>query len=553
MSTPRRMFEDSRNTYIVENNDPGAFDRRFVNRPGVHREQRCCGDRAPVWQSNLIHNDEDPGDGNNTAYREMVGLHVEDATGESDNVTGQNQEKGFVWVEGPKSGYRPDFVSPEAWMRWQSVYWIPSPRPVPGMPNPPRWVRIPGERKMRWADSGGYEFLWCQKCETFLELAWSDFLDALPIAARGIAMVASNIPVFGTALSLVIDTTVSLAEGEPIDQSVLDGIGGALPEQPTSGMVFNAAVAIAKGERLDLVAIDALPFDNSVKDVLKVADEVVFNVMSGQAVSDVLYKTLRDRLPPEAQLGMDYARRVVNGENIPQMVLDDAEQAVLNAVRNNAQTILDSARGQSADAVSAARSKVDALFNQYAVECGYQMALDRLPTDARGWIQLGFAGGSVLRGNAPPFVGTFGSVPESHTAQNDSYHTKGEKLIATGIKYHNRPVSEILKGSIFSIVIDFFDTLNNTWTKRPMTYRITDAWRRGFTVAIGLCEGMSQRGPGQLAVYQTLAEVGGRAGFDAGQAVQYNRTLGGDLGLVPSQSIKAEVTNLRLAPRAGGT
>ena len=69
MSTPRRLFEDPRNTYIVDNNDPAAFDKRFVNRPGVHREQRCCRDRAPVWQSYLIHDGDDPGDGNRTAYK----------------------------------------------------------------------------------------------------------------------------------------------------------------------------------------------------------------------------------------------------------------------------------------------------------------------------------------------------------------------------------------------------------------------------------------------------------------------------------------------------
>ena len=256
MSVSRRLFEDPRNTYIVDNNDPGAFDKRFVGRPGVHREQRCCRDRAPVWQSYLIRDGDDPGDGNRTAYRTTEGLQVQDATGESDNVTGRNQLKGYVWVEGPNSGYKPDFISPEEWMRWQGVYWIPSPRPVADMPNPPRWVRVSGERKMRWGDWGGWEFLWCQKCETPVEATWSDVLEALPIAARGIAMIASYVPVYGTALSLIINTTVSLAEGESIDQSLLDGIGGALPGQPTSGMVFNAGVAIGKGERLDHIAID---------------------------------------------------------------------------------------------------------------------------------------------------------------------------------------------------------------------------------------------------------------------------------------------------------
>jgi len=553
MSTPRRMFEDPRHTYVVDNNDPAAFDKRFINRPGVHREQRCRGDSAPVWQTYLIHDGDDPGNGNRTAPKRMVGLQVEDATGESDNVTGRNQQKGYVWVEGPNSGYKPDFISPEEWMRWQSVYWIPSPRPVPGMPNPPRWVRIPGERKMRWGDEGEWEFLWCQKSETPLEATWSDVLEGLPIAARGIAMIASNVPVFGTALSFVINTTVSLAEGEPIDQSLLDGIGGALPEQPASGMAFNAAVAIGRGERLDRLAIDVLPLDKSVKDVLKVADEVVFGIASGQAVTEVAYNTVCDRLPPEAQQGMDYARRVINGENVPEMILGEAEQVIANRVRDNAQALLDEAKSQGADAMSAARSKVDALFNQYAAECGYQMALDRLSPEARGWLQLGLVGGTALKG-ATPFVGTFGSVPESNTAQNDSHKTKGEKLIASGIKYKARLVSDILKGSSFSIDVDFFDLLNGVWTKRSMTYDITDAWRRGFTIAIGVCEGSSARGPGQLAVYQTLAEVGGRAGFDAGQAVQFNRTLGGDLGLVPSTSVKAEsATSRAAAVRTGGT
>lgn len=540
MSTARRMFEDPRNTYIVRNDDPAAFDKRFVNRPGVHREQQCCRNCAPVWQPYLLHDDEDPGDDNPSAYKEMVGLQVEDATGESDNVTGPQETKGMVWVEGPASGYKPDFISPEEWLRWQGVYWMPSPRPVPGLPNPPRWVRIPGERKMRDAVEGDYEFLWCHKCETPLESVWSDVLAALPIAARAVAMVASYVPVFGTALSLVINTTVSLAEGEPIDQSFLDGIGGALPGQPASGMAFNTAVAIGRGERLDHVAVDSLPLDESVKNVLKVADDVVFGIASGQSVTGVVYNTIRDRLPAEAQQGMDYARRVINGENIPQMILTQAEQVVADGLRRDAGFILEEAKGQGAAAMSAAQSRVDALYNQYAAEFGYQMALDMLPPEATGWLQLGLVGGAALRPERPPIEEKFGTVPESNVAENDNYKIKGENLIASGIVYDLRPVSDILKGSKFNIVVDFYDPLNEVWTKRPMSYDITDAWRRGFTIAIGVCEGSSERGPGQLAVYQTLAEVGGRAGFDAGQAVQFNRTLYGNSGLFESPVAKAD-------------
>jgi hypothetical protein len=73
-----------------------------------------------------------------------------------------------------------------------------------------------------------------------------------------------------------------------------------------------------------------------------------------------------------------------------------------------------------------------------------------------------------------------------------------------------------------------------------MTYDITEAWRRGFEIAIAVCAGSSRNGPGQLAVYHTLAEAGGRSGFEAGQAVQFNRTLGGDLGVARTDTAKIE-------------
>ena len=534
MSTARRMFEDPRNTYIVRNDDPAAFDKRFVDRPGVHREQQCCRNCAPVWQTYLYHDDEDPSDDNSTAYKPSAGIQVKDATGAHDNLTTPHGTKGMTYVEGPASGYKPDFISPEEWMRWQGVYWIRD------GPDPPRWVLLPGETKMRWSDKGEPEFLWCKKCETPLEAIWSDVLAVLPVAARAVAMVASYVPVFGTALSLVINTTVSLAEGEPIDQSILDGIGGALPEQPVSGMAFNAAVAIGRGERLDQAFIDTSPLDNSVKDILKVANQVVFGIASGQAVTEVMYNTIRDRLPADAQLGMDYARRVINGENIPQMILTQAEQVVADGLRADAGFILEAAKSQGAAAMSWAQSTVDAMYNQYAAEFGYQMALDMLPSEARGWLQLGLTGGAAIRPEQPQIEERFATVLESNLGENDIYKMKGENLIASGIRYNIMPVSDILKGSKFNITIDYYDLLEEVWTKRLMSYDITDAWRRGFTIAIGVCEGSSERGPGQLAVYHTLAEVGGRAGFEAGQAVQFNRTLSGDSGLFKTTIAKAD-------------
>ncbi|GGI23700.1 hypothetical protein [Bradyrhizobium guangdongense] len=413
--------------------------------------------------------------------------------------------------------------------------------------QPSRWVRIPGERKIRWNDQGNPEFLWCQRCETWLEAAWSDILDALPVAARGLAMIASYIPIYGTALSFAINTSVSLAEGESVNQSLIDGIGGALPGQPESGMVYKAGVAIARGERVGDVFIDSLNLDSSVTATLKVADQVLYGLATGENVTNVAYQAIHQVLPPEAQQGMDYARRFITGEDVRQMILSQAEQVVADGVKDKARDILERSKDQGAEALSAAHAEVNSIYNQYAAEFGYQMAFDRLPGDARAWIQLGLTGGGALKG-AEQLVGTFGSVPETNTAENDILETDGLKLIASGIKYENELVSDILKQSKFTIVIDFYDSLNGVWTKRAMTYGITDPWRRGFSIAIGACEGSSERGPGQLAVYQTLAEAGERGGFDAGQAVQFNRTIEAHLRALKATKVQTTSSVSKAGP-----
>ena len=539
MSTPRRMFEDPRNTYIIENNDPGAFDKRFVGRPGVHREQQCCRDCAPVWEEAA--KGPEIGPGSKTDFHNMYVLQVEDTTGVGNLTHGDDHISGRVYILGPKSGFKPDFISDTDWMHWQGVYWLPGPNPVQNMPNPWDWVHIGGDKKIRWSEHGHYEVMWCNKCETWLEGAWSDILDALPIVARGLAMVASYIPIYGTALSLVINTSVSLAEGDDVNEALVNSIGTCLPGQPASGMIYKTGVSIAKGERLDHAGIDGmatmLNLDKSVTDVLKAADEAIYHIATGQNIGDAAFDTIHQFLPPEAQQGVQLARRFINGEDVPEMILSQIEQVTADSIKESAQMILDRARSKGAVELNAAEIRVQGIYNQYAVEFGYQMALDRLPNEHRSWIQLGMAGGSALAGYSEQYIGTFGSIPESNVAENNSHAASGAELIASGIKYHLKPVSAILQEPHFTIVIDFYDAVNSVWTKREVTRQVTDAWRRGFTIAIGVCQGCSERGPGQLAVYQTLAERGERDGFDAGQAVQFNRTLFGDLGIDLASSV----------------
>jgi len=299
------------------------------------------------------------------------------------------------------------------------------------LPNPPRWRRTRVRTdKMKWGKGirgwGGndWTFLWCQKCETALESAWSDTLDALPLIARGVAMVVSNIPAFGTAIAFVIDAGVALAQDKPLDDAMLEAVGGALPGQPTSCMAFNAGVAIAKGKRVEEVFIESLPIPPEMKRLVKVASNVVYGLASGQDVTEVAYNEIRKQLPPEGQKAMDAARRIANGENVPELILNEVERAVVNQVRAQAQALIDAARSQGEAAIASAKAQAQGLLNSYAAQTGYQIALGLLPTWQRDAISTGLAAGAASR---PQFVGSFGSVPEKAPAKatNDTYYEKG--------------------------------------------------------------------------------------------------------------------------------
>jgi hypothetical protein len=362
------------------------------------------------------------------------------------------------------------------------------------------------------------QILWCESCSPE-EDEWGDFCSSLsqtftemvPVI-RGIAMACSYIPVLGTGAAFLINTTVNLAQGEDIDEAFLDGVGAALPGQPASGMAFQAARSILNGERVDKAAIQAglaaLPVDPAVRDAVGTAVEIAIRVAKGDSVSNIALSEFRDQLPESAQKAMDIARMMCNGENFGGLLSAEAMAAARDAA----------AQGEAA-------------VNAYVAQAGFEKALELVEPALRDGIKAGIVAG-VIEDKNRQFIGTFGSVPEQNVAANQSYLQQGQALVDAGAKYNGRLVSDILKGGRFSIVVDVFDALNGVWGKRALTYKdtgpwgsnerpMTDAWRRGFLVALGACHGSSQAGPGQTAVYQTMAEAGGRDGFDAGQAVAW--------------------------------
>lgn len=362
------------------------------------------------------------------------------------------------------------------------------------------------------------QILWCESCradtdmwDQFCSDLGATFTEMVPVI-RGIAMICSYVPVLGTGVAFLINTTTSLAQGQSLDAAFLDGIGGALPGQPMSGVAFTAARSLVNGDRIDKLAVQAalaaLNVDPLVRDAVGTAVEIAIGIAKGNKITKIALEQLRERLPESGKKAMDIAQRACAGENVGGILSEEAMAAARNAA------------AQGEDAV-----------NAFVAQAGFQSAMDGLPPELQDGIKAGIVVG-VIEGKDKQFVGTFGSVAETNAPVNETYLQKGQRLIDSGAKYGSTLLSDIVRGSSFTIAIDTYDALNGVWGKRTIRYKadgpwaaderpLTDAWRRGFTIALGVCQGSSERGPGQTAVYQTMAEAGGRDGFDAGQAVAW--------------------------------
>ncbi len=183
-------------------------------------------------------------------------------------------------------------------------------------------------------------------------------------------------------------------------------------------------------------------------------------------------------------------------------------------------------------AAEEARSKGQAAVDQFMAEVAFHGALSQVPGAFREAVMSGLITGQTEKHQ---FIGTFVST-EQNVLTNDEYAQKGQAIIASGAKWHGLLLSKIRDGSSFTITRKFYDALNNGYREGTPTYEITDQWRRGFDVAIGLCEGKAESewmtpagGLEQEKVHASLVNVQAQQGFEAGQAVQFDRTQAANL------------------------
>jgi hypothetical protein len=123
--------------------------------------------------------------------------------------------------------------------------------------------------------------------------------------------VISFVPGIGPGVSGAISAGLTLAQGRPISEALVDAAAGALPGGALAKSMAKMAFAAASGKPLSDIAVSALPLSPAAKDGLKAGLRIASDVAQGKRVDKALVAEANrqiDKLPPAfrtaAQVGV---------------------------------------------------------------------------------------------------------------------------------------------------------------------------------------------------------------------------------------------------------
>ena len=336
------------------------------------------------------------------------------------------------------------------------------------------------------------------------------------------------------------DSGLAIIRGGRVDQQVIaQGRAVALQNGPTAAASYNAAVSIAQGKEADQVIIDvARGYINQMGGAVALA---AFDT----AVALGYGKTLQEA----GYIGLHTFAR---GNNNFEKILNFVEQ--VGRARNLGQGVeqllscelaTDFLQAISAAGVSVNENTVDPQLSPYIDAIRRNLKLVETPAGElasvanvneaiiRAAQALMRRGDGTIDGDLLATIKAFAAVAnkkfdfsEEVPQANDKLALKGQQIITAGAKWRGVLLSDIRRGSTFTITHPRFDSL--TGITRPGTDRwdITDTWRRAFDIGIGTAEGTSDDNPEQVHANAVVKRRLGAqvAGFNAAEAVQFERT-----------------------------
>lgn len=109
--------------------------------------------------------------------------------------------------------------------------------------------------------------------------------------------VVSLVPGVGQGISGALGASLALAGGHSITDAMVEAVKGAMPGGPLAVAAFNVAHSLAKGDRLDTVALNALPISDAAKTALVRGIALTKDLANGKRVDASLIDAATKSLP----------------------------------------------------------------------------------------------------------------------------------------------------------------------------------------------------------------------------------------------------------------
>lgn len=338
------------------------------------------------------------------------------------------------------------------------------------------------------------------------------------------------------------DTGLSLARGNKLDQAAIDAGRANLGDNWTAVVAYDAAVGIARNESADEVLLGVARDYVATQGgpVAAAAFDAGIALAHGQALQEAGWVALK-----AFAKGNSVATKVL-------AFLDAMQRGIKSGL--DLQTILqtDLARelqgylGQKLGGVVEASGIKQALQPYLDAIKADPKWLDKMPLDmvyakvggavfAKGDEVLARAAQAIMRGGdvdektflaltGTQFVGTF-DYSEKSVLTNDQWEAKGKTIAESNAHWKNHSLRNILNGEYFYITLGVMSALTQQIEFQTIKAQILDdRQRRGFLVALGVCEGKSLDGHGQQEIRNSLGDARAWEGFDWGQQIQFDRT-----------------------------
>jgi hypothetical protein len=171
---------------------------------------------------------------------------------------------------------------------------------------------------------------YCPACQTALEQLRDELEEGGPAFVSMVATIASFIPGFGTAVAVVLQGGLALAEGEDITDAFIDGIKAAIPGGAISEAAFAAGQAALEGKDPEGIvlagAFGALNLPKQVEDAISTGLQIMQSLAKGEPVAKVALDTAYAQLPDWGQRAVDIGMALKDGRSPAEIIIEQSQK-----------------------------------------------------------------------------------------------------------------------------------------------------------------------------------------------------------------------------------